>query len=124
MLILLMIAVGGALGALARYGIALGIHSFMPRTFPYGTLFVNVTGAFIMGFLSVMLLERLPGNGALRGLFLVGFLGAYTTFSTFSFETLMLLENGELLRAFLNISLSVVLCLAAVWGGVLLGRGA
>ncbi len=119
---LMLIAVGGAFGALSRYGASLGVYSIFGRGFPYGTLFVNVAGSFLMGVLSIMLLERFNLGPEWRAAILVGFLGSFTTFSTFSIETLNLLEQGDIHRAFWNISISLVLCISAVWFGVSIGR--
>ncbi len=119
---LMFIAGGGAIGALSRYGASLGVYAIFGRGFPYGTLFVNVAGSFLMGVLSIMLLERLNLGPEWRAAILVGFLGSFTTFSTFSIETLNLLEQGDIHRAFWNISISLVLCIAAVWFGVSIGR--
>ena len=118
----LAIAGGGAIGALLRFWMSTGIHNLLGRGFPYGTLAVNVVGSLLMGFLYVMLIDKLPLGPAWRAALLVGLLGAFTTFSTFSIETLNLMEEGELIKAFLNIMLSVVLCLMAAWVGVLAGR--
>ncbi len=119
---LLFIAVGGAIGAVLRYGASLGVYSFMGRGFPYGTLFVNVAGSLLMGLLSVMMLERFNIGPEWRAAVLVGVLGSFTTFSTFSIETLNLLEQGDVMRAVTNIVSSVLVCLVAVWFGVLIGR--
>lgn len=119
---LIFIAMGGAIGALLRYGASLSVYSFMGRGFPYGTLFVNVTGSLLMGLLSVMMLERFNIGPEWRAAVLVGVLGSFTTFSTFSIETLNLLEQGDVMRAVTNIVLSVLVCLVAVWFGVLIGR--
>lgn len=110
------------MGAVLRYGTSLGIYSLMGRGFPYGTLFVNVTGSLLMGFLSIVMLDRFNVGPEWRAAILVGLLGSFTTFSTFSFETLNLLEQGDMLRAFTNIFFSVFVCLVAVWLGVALGR--
>ena len=119
---LLLIATGGALGAVSRYLVSNGVHTLLGRGFPYGTLSVNVLGSLLMGFLYILLLERLDPGAHWRPLLLVGFLGAFTTFSTFSIETLNLVEGGELFRAMLNVFLSVSTCLVACWAGVILGR--
>ncbi len=116
------IAAGGAFGAVSRYGASLGIYTLLGRNFPYGTLFVNVTGSFLMGILSILLVERFNLGPEWRAAILVGFLGSFTTFSTFSIETLNLLEQGDVSRALLNMLVSLVLCLVAVLLGVSLGR--
>jgi CrcB protein len=113
---------GGAFGAVLRYGASLGVYSLLGRGFPYGTMFVNVSGSLLMGLLSVIMLERFNIDPEWRAAVLVGVLGSFTTFSTFSIETLNLLEQGDVIRATANIVLSVLVCLAAVWFGVLLGR--
>lgn len=119
---LLVIMVGGATGALSRFWLANGVYAWLGRDFPWGTLVVNVLGSFTMGLLYVILLERGPLSVEWRALLLVGFLGAFTTFSSFSIETLVLIEQGYLARAFANIWLSVLACLVTCWLGLLLGR--
>ncbi len=116
------VAIGGAMGAVLRFWVSHGIHALMGRNYPYGTLTVNVVGSLFMGVLYMLLTERLELGPAWRSLILVGLLGAFTTFSTFSLETLHLLDNGEVLKAFTNVVSNVVLCVAAVWLGVLIGR--
>lgn len=118
----LLIAVGGAAGAVLRYWVSTGVYVALGRSFPYGTLAVNVLGSGIMGFLYVLLLERITVAAEWRAVLLVGLLGAFTTFSTFSIETLGLVEEGEPLRALVNVGANVVMCLFAVWMGVVLGR--
>ncbi len=122
MLQLAAIAGGGAVGALMRFWVAGWVYGLLGRGFPWGTLVVNVSGSLLMGFLYVMLVERLAVAAEWRALLLVGFLGAFTTFSTFSLETLSLIEDGQLLRAMMNVLLSVVLCIVAAWVGMVLGR--
>ena len=122
MKLLMLIAAGGAIGAVLRYGASVSVYSLLGRGFPYGTLFVNVSGSLLMGLLSVVMLERLDIGPEWRAAVLVGVLGSFTTFSTFSIETLNLLEQGDILPALTNILLSVMVCLAAVWFGVLIGR--
>jgi len=119
---ILAIAGGGALGAVLRFGMSNVVYRMLGRDFPYGTLAVNVLGSLLMGFLFVVLLERIVVSAEWRAALLVGLLGAFTTFSTFSFETLALFEGGEPVKAITNIALSVFLCLAATWLGLSLGR--
>ncbi|MCF7990361.1 MAG: fluoride efflux transporter CrcB [Thiohalocapsa sp.] len=116
------IAGGGALGALSRFWVSNGVYGLFGRDFPWGTLVVNVLGSFAMGFLFVLLLERSMMSPELRAALLVGFLGSFTTFSTFSLETLTLMQQGEMSRALLNIAVSVLVCLLACWIGLVAGR--
>jgi len=118
----LAIAGGGAVGAVLRYWVSSGVYTLAGRGFPYGTLVVNVLGSLVMGFLYIWLLERMPAGVAMRAFLLIGLLGAFTTFSTFSVETLNLMEAGQIARAVLNTLLSVVLCIAAAALGVMLAR--
>ena len=123
MLDTLLIFVGAGCGGVLRYWISNITYGFLGRQFPYGTLIVNVSGCFLMGLLFVLLLERFNGVGPqLRSLLLIGLLGGYTTFSSFSIETLNLFENGAPLTGLANILLSITLCLAATWLGVIGGR--
>lgn len=118
----LAIAAGGAAGALMRFWVSNGIYAMLGRGFPYGTLAVNVFGSLVMGFLYVMFIERMTVTPELRGALLVGFLGAFTTFSTFSIETLNLIEQADYMKAGLNMLLSVVACVLAAWLGLVIGR--
>ena len=119
---LLAIAGGGALGAVMRFGVSSGVYRVLGKDFPYGTLTVNVLGSLLMGLCFILMVERNVLSMEWRSIIMIGFLGAFTTFSTFSMETLSLLESGELTRALLNILLSVTLCLAATWIGLTIGR--
>lgn len=118
----LVIALGGALGSLMRYWVSGGVHSFLGRDFPYGTLTVNVVGSLFIGLLAVLFQERWGLDSQWRALLMVGFMGAFTTFSTFSLETLELLERSEFIKAGLNVLLNVAVCITAAWVGILLGR--
>ena len=119
---LLAIAGGGALGAVLRFGMSNSVYRLLGRDFPYGTMVVNVFGSLLMGFLFILFVERMLVSAEWRLGLLVGLLGAFTTFSTFSLETLALFDAGAPLKALLNIMASVVLCLAATWLGMILGR--
>lgn len=118
-----LIFLGAGLGGVFRYWVANAVYWFAGRQFPYGTLVVNVTGCLVMGFLFAVLSERFDGVAPqLRAFLLIGLLGGYTTFSSFSIETLNLVENGAWLGAGLNVFLSMVLSIAAVWIGVIGAR--
>lgn len=119
---LVFIAIGGAFGASMRFLSQATVHELFGHGFPLGTLFVNVTGSFLMGLLSIFLVEKFNLSAEWHLALLVGVLGSFTTFSTFSIETLVLFEQGDLLKAMANILLSVVLCISAVWAGALLAR--
>ena len=116
------IAAGGATGALLRFWFSTAVYNLLGRAFPYGTLACNVLGSLLMGILFVLLLERAALDPVWRAGILVGALGGFTTFSSFSIETFNLIEAHELLRAGLNMLLSLVLCVVATWIGVATGR--
>ena len=118
----LAIAAGGAFGSVLRFWLSNWVHSFASRAFPYGTLTVNVLGCLAMGFLFVLLVDRFSDNTVLRAGILIGVLGGFTTFSSFSIETFNLIEQGEIVRALLNVFGSLVLCVSATWLGVIIGR--
>lgn len=122
MLQLLAIAGGGALGAVLRFGMSSYVYRLLGRDFPYGTLAVNTVGSLIMGILFILFIERGLVSAEWRSASIIGFLGAFTTFSTFTIETLILVESGELSRAAMNVVLSVTLCLFATWFGLIIGR--
>ena len=110
------------MGSVLRFWVSHGVHGLMGRDYPYGTLTVNVIGSLLMGLLYMLLTERLELGPAWRSLILVGLLGAFTTFSTFSLETLHLLDDGHIIKALTNVLTNVVFCIAAVWMGVFIGR--
>ncbi|CAN5201090.1 N/A [soil metagenome] len=119
-MLLVYVAAGGALGALARYGIATWVQGRSGGTFPWGTLAVNLSGSFLLG-LALPVLERLALGLEVRALVAVGLLGAFTTFSTFSYEAVQLLQAGEWVRAGGYVFGSVVLGLLGVTIGLALG---
>jgi len=119
---LLFVAIGGALGAVLRYSISSGVYNWFGRAFPYGTLVVNVIGSLAIGLLSVLLIEKFNVSQDIKLGLVVGVLGALTTFSTFSWDTVDLLQQGLIQRALLNVLLNVVVCIAAVWVGTLWAR--
>lgn len=116
------VAFGGALGAVARFWIGNLVHERFPTSFPLGTLIINVTGSFIVGFFLTLVSERVNLHPHWRLAVAVGFVGAYTTFSTFEYETFKLLEAGSPAAAFLNVVVSLLLGFAAVWAGIVLAR--
>ena len=116
------IGIGGFFGAVARYGVALWIGRQWGRSFPLGTFVINVSGSFLIGLLMSLLTERFMVNPQWRLLFVVGFLGAFTTFSTFEYETGALLKDGEWLIAMLNITLSVVVGFMALKLGEVIAK--
>lgn len=118
-----LIFIGAGLGGILRYGVSSGVYHLVNKKFLYGTLVINISGSFLMGLLFVLTLERFYNIAPqLRAFLLIGFLGGYTTFSSFSIETINLIENGNWFPAILNILLSTILCLIAAWVGVILGR--
>jgi CrcB protein len=117
-----MIALGGALGALARYQLAAVIQARVPIGFPYGTFVVNITGCFVMGVVTVLLTERLVVHPNWRFLVPIGFVGAYTTFSTFELETFMAVSEQAWLIAAANVIGSVVAGYIALWAGFAVAR--
>jgi CrcB protein len=118
----MMVGLGGFMGAIARFWIGGYVSEKMGAKFPYGTFVINCSGSFIIGLLITLLAERTHWNPNWRYLLPVGFVGAYTTFSTFEFETLRAFQDGQITVAILNIALSVMLGFLAVWLGVVAGR--
>ncbi len=116
------IAFFGVLGCLARFAQTNLVQAVYGRDFPFATMSINIMGSFIMGFLFIETLERLTFSPALRTGILTGFIGGYTTFSTFEMETLLLVERGEPLKAALYVFLSVGLGFLAALGGAYIAR--
>ena len=116
------IAVGGALGSLARYGLGVLVTDRMGAKFPYGTFLINLTACFIIGFSLAFLGRRTDLSAAWRFLIPVGFVGAYSTFSTFEWETFAKLQSGSFGIASLYVASSILAGLFAVWCGVLFAR--
>lgn len=116
------VGIGGFLGAIARFWLGAYVSERMGTKFPYGTFLINCSGSFFIGLIVTILAERTHMNPNWRYLLPIGFIGAYTTFSTFEYETLRAMQDGQLLGGFLNIGLSVAVGFAMVWLGVVLGR--
>ena len=116
------IAAGGAFGSLLRFWMSNGVYAMVGRSFPYGTLVVNVVGCVVMGLLSALVLGRVGGDPVVRAGLLIGLLGGFTTFSTFSMETVTLIEQGSLMKAGGNIIASMALCVGGTWIGLVIGR--
>jgi CrcB protein len=119
--ILAAVSLGGALGAPARYGIAQLVF-ITPGTFPWGTFWINVSGSFALGFILILVLERFPPTRYLRPFVATGFLGAYTTYSTFAVETDLLVKNGHWPIALGYATASFAAGFLAVWAGIVLAR--
>jgi CrcB protein len=122
MAIVLSIGLLGAMGCLARYFLSGWVYGVFGRSFPYGTFAVNIIGAFILGLIMEIGLRSTLIPPTLRIGLTVGFMGGLTTFSTFSYETFRLLEDGEFLIASANVLLSILVCLAFTWAGIITAR--
>jgi CrcB protein len=118
----LMVAVGGALGSALRFWVGTYVSNRLGTRFPYGTFLINVTASFLIGFVITVLAERTDWSPNWWYLIPIGFIGGYSTFSTFEYETFRVLQEGELLISGLNVALSVVVGFFAVWLGVITGR--
>ena len=119
---MLFIALGGAFGALARFGATNLVHALWPARFPFATLAVNLSGSLAIGVIYVLIAERAVLHADWRSIAMVGFLGAYTTFSTFSLESVTLIENGFVVQALGYMLGSVCLCVGGAWAGIVLAR--
>ncbi len=122
MQMILYIAIFGALGCLSRYFISGWVYTLLGIGFPYGTFVVNIIGAFIIGLIMEYSLYSEIISPNIRVALTIGFLGGLTTFSTFSYETFRLLEDGEFIIALLNILASVMVCILFTWGGIIAAR--
>lgn len=118
----LLILAGGGAGSLVRYIAGSAVMARFGSRFPMGTLVVNVTGSFLIGFLMTLLTERLPASAYWRPLLVIGFLGGYTTFSSFEWETYSAIREGGFWLGLTNVVASVTLGYAAVWLGALIAR--
>lgn len=118
----LIVAIGGGAGASLRFFVSSWLMRHSESGFPYGTLGVNVVGSFLFGVTFVIIFSMSEMREQLRLLLLVGFMGAFTTFSTFSFETVRLLEEGQFFMSVVNVVSNVVICLAAYWGGSMIAK--
>ena len=116
------VALGGAVGAVARYAAAGLVHRLAPPTFPWGTFVVNVAGSFVFGALAGLMEQGFLSGPQVRLFVLIGVIGGFTTFSTFTFETFMLIRDGEFLRAGLNVFGQVVVSFLALWSGFTIAR--
>jgi CrcB protein len=118
----LWVGLGGALGSIARYAVGLVIYERTGTRFPYGTFVINVSGCFVIGLVLTVLDERLGLSPAWREAVAIGFVGAFTTFSTFEYETLRAVQHGDGATALTYVASSVVLGFAAVWAGATMGK--
>ncbi len=116
------VALGGGIGSAGRYAVSMVMARLFANHFPYATLTVNVLGSFIIGLAWMLIYHRFHGSEVLRLFIMVGILGGFTTFSSFSLETMNLLSEGQWLRGGMNIFLNLSLCLAGVMVGIGLGR--
>lgn len=119
---ILLVAIGGATGSVARYLTGLAMTRLLGPAFPWGTITVNIVGSFAIGLLTELVARKLAAPMEMRLLLVVGFLGGFTTFSSFSLDTMALVERGAGLTAFAYVAASVALSLAAAFGGLALGR--
>ncbi len=117
-----LVFLGGGIGAVARYALQGLVYRFLTATFPYGTLAVNIVGSFLIGFLMSFFEERFLVAPALRIFLTIGVLGGFTTFSSFSYETVMLLRTGSYALGLANVLASVGICLGATLIGMIAGK--
>jgi CrcB protein len=117
-----MVGVGGCLGSILRFWLGSFIGSRMGTRFPYGTMVINITGSFLIGFVFALLTVKTHWSPNWQYLILIGFIGGYTTFSSFEYETLRTIQDGQLGLGLLYVAASVCFGFIAVWGGVMTGR--
>ena len=122
MLKYVMVGIGGCLGSILRFWLGSYIVGKMGTRFPYGTFVVNITGSFLVGLVFAVLTARTYRSPTWRYLIPIGFIGGYTTFSSFEYETLRSIQDGQIGLGLLYVALSVVVGFVAVWGGVIAGR--
>jgi CrcB protein len=118
----LFIGLGGFLGSIARFGLASIIQTKTESLFPYGTMFVNIIGCFLIGLLMTLFQERIDVSQNVRLLLIIGVLGGFTTFSSFSYDTFAMFRSGNLFGAGMNITVSMIGCLVATWTGFYAGE--
>ena len=118
----LWVGFGGFLGSIARFGLASLVQERTQSLFPWGTMTVNVIGCFLIGLLMTLFQERFTYAPHLRLFLVIGILGGFTTFSSFSYDTFALLKSGQVSHALLNAGLSVALCLVGTWAGFWAGE--
>jgi CrcB protein len=118
----LMVVIGGGLGSALRFWVGSYVSERLGTRFPYGTFVINITASFLIGFILTVLAEKTDSNPNWRYLIPIGFIGGYSTFSTFEFESFRAFQNGEILITGLNIGLSVVLGFVSVWLGAVAAR--
>ena len=122
MLKYLLIGTGGFLGSVLRYWTSVNAYKVFGEKFPYGTFVVNALGCLLIGFIAEISENRFLVSPEIRIFLMIGFIGGYTTFSTFGYETFVLLHDKDYLTAFANIFLSVIVCLASVWIGTIIAK--
>ena len=117
-----LVGAGGCLGSILRFWVGSYIGSRMGTRFPYGTFVINITGSFLIGLVFAILTARTHWSPNWQYLISIGFIGGYTTFSSFEYETLRTIQDGQIGLGFLYVAVSVIVGFVAVWGGVMAGR--
>ncbi|KAB7627520.1 fluoride efflux transporter CrcB [Alkalilimnicola sp. S0819] len=119
---LLLVAAGGALGAMGRFVLSQVIYGALGRGFPYGTFAVNLIGSTLIGLAYVVLVEQAPGHATGKALLIAGVLGAFTTYSSFALDSILLMQSGQPVKAAVYVLSSTLLCLLGAWAGLLVAR--